>query len=275
MNFSSFVTRCKDLLKNSGTFVAWLALLASVLGFVYTTYNDTIIKREAFENFGMTNRPLLEFIEDIKMTHFTVDLKPLLEPRDPTHSIKEPHQILKEIKLILTIEPELEVKNTSNFIAIQLLNIVTDKYTGEAEIRKQIPENLLDDDKYLTVSDQFYKSGDILPGRTIKMRMPHAINDFSLEKECVLHYLILYMNESGNVFDSYFWLKLKVKPITVDYTIENGILKFPLDLTKHVEYIEKHFSTHMYSKEESDSILRIHNTMGNRFREQENQDNNK
>lgn len=235
--------------------LAIIAIVVALGSLLYTIYNDYKIRKLSFDNNGLQNRPLLKFDEKLNKIHYTVQSKNTISAED-LYKGK-----MSKIAVTLTVDPELNVTNNGNSVANILCKVVTDKYSGLPEIRKILfSENGMESFS-IKLTDDYYKTIDILPGKSKSVRLPYTINDVNFVlNEFTIHYLIVYANEIGNVFDSYFWVRFKMDPIQARFSSDGNTFSIQLDkeeLHGAVKVIDTHFSTRMYSRNESRKIVKL------------------
>jgi hypothetical protein len=233
-----------------------VALLIALASLSYTIYNNSLVRRLKFENDGSKNRPLLKF-EKVEKFHYTLESNPI------SHD-----ELLKQIdagkvpniNLKLTVDPEIVVTNDGSSVATVIFNAVTDKYSGLPEMRKALLSENYEEFCTVKLLDEFYQTITLLPGKSIPFRYPHEIGNINFEKdEFTIHYLTIYTNEIGNVYDSYFWIRFKMRPI--EGRVEGTDEKLNIILEKlegSLKVIDTHFQTCMYTHDESKKILDIH-----------------
>jgi hypothetical protein len=121
---------------------------------------------------------------------------------------------------IKRIESQLRITNSGNALAKIVGVATTSKHTDGDLLRSIIVEAKQDEATSKSISffpmmfqDEILNS----PQDTISLDLSHEIfsRDLSKDKQGILHYLILYENEMGHFFDTYFWLEISLQKIVV------------------------------------------------------------
>jgi len=233
-----------------------IAIFISLVSLSYTAYNDYKIKNISFDSEGLQNRPLIEFENKIDIIHYKYETKEPVSAKDLYQ------KKLTNLNVVLTIDPELTVINKGVTVAKILCEVVTDQYSGLPEIRKKIlSDKIWKSFREVKRTDEFYKTKDILPGKSLPIRLPCTLKHINFDlNECTIHYLIIYSNEIGNIYDSYFWVRFKMEPFEMHYSTNGNLLRLQFEKEKvagSVKVVDTHFSTFMYSRQESKRITEI------------------
>lgn len=233
----------------------WDAIVAliislSVLG--YTIYHDRELNELSFQNAGIQNRPILKIVGH-----------PLIKSIRGTSEAPITTKNINERNLGLTLSLGIEVKliNDGDSIAKIMFEAASDKYTGTPEIQKYV----LDPDRRKNIKfdliNHFYKVVEINPHKERDFFLPITITNPNREGMFTIHYLFIYSNEIGNVYDSYFWARYKTKPVKTLVTEKTDkIIKLTVianELMKSIELVDVNYSTKMYSKEESRNLFNL------------------
>jgi len=235
-------------------FLAIIAILISITSILYTIINDYNIRKVSFDSAGLQNRPVLKFEEKPNKIHYTFETKKPIFVQDLYQ------KKLSNLSVVLTVDPELNVTNTGVSVAKILCTVVTDKYSGLPEIRKKLFDKVWwDEFAKIELTDDYFKTIDILPGKSHLIRMPHTLNNINFDlNEFTIHYLLIYLNEIGNVYDSYFWMRFKMEPIQATYATDGNTFAVNIDKEQFdgaIKVVDTHFSTFMYSKLKSIKIV--------------------
>ena len=139
-----------------------------------------------------------------------------------------------------------------------MFEVVGDVHSGEDEVRKFI----LDPDKRknvkITLIDDFYKVVEFNTDKEHDLTLTRTILS-PKDGMFTIHYLFIYSNEIGNVYDTYIWARYAQKPINMfvadktDKTVRLTVSKD--ELLKSIEFVDMRSSSHMYSKEDSKELI--------------------
>ena len=233
----------------------WEAILALILSLVtigYTIYNNIELSKLSFQNAGIQPRPLLK----IEGTPVIKSIRATSESPITKKNINE-----RSLGLTLSLITEVKLINKGNSIAKMMFEVVADKHSGIPEVRKFI----LDPDKRKNIKfsliDDFYKVVEINPDKDRDITLSRTIKSPSNDR-FTMHYMFIYSNEIGNVYDSYIWATYVQKPVKMrvadktDTTIK--LTMEPEELVKSIELEDIYEMTYMYSKKESEELLKLH-----------------
>ena len=170
-----------------------------------------------------------------------------------------------EIPCSLQITSKLKITNTGNYTAKMYASFWGDFPSGDLLIR----DNLLKrNQKKLNLikcsQDNYYKTKQIAPDDTITIEYKHTIQSI-LNNEFTLHYFILYTNERGAFYGTYFWARYQAKePVEetkakiIQYKralVERLEIKLPCPL-EYLKFIDSNTSHHAYLLRESAILKR-------------------
>lgn len=239
--------------------IAIFSLVISLISLAKDWSQSKQIDRIDFHSRGQMNRPLIEISQPEKI-HYTLE-------------VLAPGQLQsgRHLKCRLTVDPELSVTNQGTSVARIMAFAVTDKYSGHARLRSMLLKGRLSQNLRIEASDGFYRVKHMTSGDMRSMRMPHTITDFeATNNEFVIHYLVLYENEVGNVFDSYRWVRFRADPIPANFTVQDHLSTIEISkeaLDGKFRVIDTDFSTYMYTKSESHIIYSLYNEAVRKLKE--------
>ena len=204
-------------------------------------------------------RPMLDVIgnPEITSSEFTTDkitVSDLLNTQENMDSIRD-------IGATIKINAKLNFVNKGNAIAKISEIIWCDTLSGSDEIRKYLFNKKLREEMFKEYPDSdYYKITDVSPGDTCVFNISRSVVFVSDEK-FTLHFLLLYHNEAGSFFDTYYWARYIIKPIIYknEFAYINGKLAYRLicdraQFKECLKIYDHHISWRAYSKDESKDI---------------------
>ena len=133
----------------------------------------------------------------------------------------------------------------------------TDRLSGSPEIRdftinkfKNFPGKLI-----TGLIDGYYQTIDILPGKqhTIETsRHVENINDGIFN----IHYYLVYKNDVGNVYDTYYWARFRSKEFTLNPSTDDSDT-IGKALMGSIVFVDDHYSYKMFNREESLYLINL------------------
>lgn len=229
--------------------IALLTLILGIAGLCYQVYRDNEADKLSFKNAGIQNRPNLEIVGRPSIK--SIKVAPESQGRIVNFNDKN-------LGFSPTLETELKLINDGNSVAKLMFEVVGDVHSGEDEVRKFI----LDPDKRknvkITLIDDFYKVVEFNTDKEHDLTLTRTILS-PKDGMFTIHYLFIYSNEIGNVYDTYIWARYAQKPINMfvadktDKTVRLTVSKD--ELLKSIEFVDMRSSSHMYSKEDSKELI--------------------
>lgn len=129
-------------------------------------------------------------------------------------------------------------------------------------IREAFLSRNINRDRFIIIEFDEYSDREILPNDTIRIEYPKFIKHFK-SGVFVLHYYILYENQNGNVYDTYYWKSYKPLSFAINIPLDTIrtlaekmpilILPFPLNIIEPIDRKTKP-SLHVYSQKDAEFI---------------------
>jgi len=239
-------------------FVVTIALaLATITGIVYGIINHYENKRVGYYAQGEQFRPILN-LEHSPKVGYTFTIKIPYEEKIPYKAGRVINY--DDIEVNLEINTEMVAKNEGNAVAHLLGTVYKDQYTGLPIIRMSILDGELNSFKVEEDND-FYKSTSIEPGKNFIYKVKKSISDIDHTKnELAIHHLLIYENEQGNIYDSYYIIRFKIGPVEMAHVMmgEKELLSFKKECLKNFKIIDTSFTTIMYDEETAKKIKNFH-----------------
>ena len=116
----------------------------------------------------------------------------------------------------LTIKSKLRLVNVGSALARILALVGTDTLSGSPSIRKIILKEESRKDRVETAFwSGYFDLPEVLPEDTTELKFEHNVQ-FVSDGEFTLHYLILYENQVGVYYDTYYWVRYKNDPLVAE-----------------------------------------------------------
>lgn len=231
--------------------ITFLALMLSIAGFCYKVYRDNEADKLSFKNSGIQNRPHLEIVGRPSIK----SIKVAPESQGKILNFND-----KNLGFAPTLDTEVKLINDGSSVAKLMFEVLGDVHSGEDEIRKII----LDPDKRknikFTFIDDFYKVVEFGKDKEHDLTLTRTILS-PKDSMFTIHYLFIYSNEIGNVYDTYIWARYAQKPIKMfvaDKTDKTVTLTASKDeVLKSIEFVDMRSSSYMYSKKDSEELISL------------------
>ena len=230
-----------------------VSLFLGMLAFIRDCSQDKKIEENNYITKALQFRPRLEILDNPRVS--AID----------TFVVSEASQIGDTLvtKFSLSIICSLNVANKGESMARIYATAWTDTSTGIAKIRDVLLDKKYREDffKSLPVND-YYPLKEVQSGDTTYFKIRHTIQ-YVNGNQFTIHFLLLYKNEAGNLFDTYYWARYATTPITgvPQFKVENGKLIFnsikfaKADFREFLKLTDSNTSTQTYSREQAKDIL--------------------
>lgn len=243
--------------------ISIFAIILTLFSYIYLYYRhekeDERFEVLQYETNGIRYRPKLEIVG-----------KPIIErvilKRD---SVNRSGDFINAYNK-LGFTAELNFKNTGNTDAKILAVIQTDTVSGAAFIRDMLLSETMRARKLNKVylMNEFFLFKEVSRDDTTSFKVNHELN-FITNSEAVLHFLVLYENELGNLYDTYYWAKFKIKTEivgriehtildTTQMIVKTDLLFAKKDLRNLIVFKEDNQSSYPYDKDDRDSYIKFH-----------------
>jgi hypothetical protein len=105
----------------------------------------------------------------------------------------------------------------------------------------------------------YFKIVDIAPRDTFKFSIVRQIQFITETEDAVLHFLVLYENQSGAFFDTYYWTRLKISGCNMMFAADSQyIFLTPVseeELLNSIKIIQSRPSYNMYSDAQKNKMM--------------------
>lgn len=254
-------------MKNGHTVTAVAAIIISIISLSWTIYNDSKLEELSYDNRGLRHRPRI-VLEKPETFNFSMSA---IFP-GTIEALEDPKR--ENPKAEITVSANIKGTNKSEAVAKIVAEAIMDTPTGLSELR----EMLLDEEKRKGLNfrptKDYYHSIEVLPNEEHQFDFSRTIKAADLEKqECVVHYMVLYENEAGNLYDSYMWMRFNFKKtLPFQYATKDWVNVKPIidenEVTQAIKHKDSHFSTHMYSKDSAEIIWDLAEEYTDKFKKE-------
>lgn len=162
----------------------------------------------------------------------------------------------------LRVNAHFRVANIGNSVAHVFGFLSTDTLSGGETLREQLTIDQRSGYE-LDTTTQYYKLLDISPNDTISVENEYKIK-FLKDHTFTLHFLLLYENETGALFDTYYWARCNFGDILMSpqFSLMAGkpYVRFLIpkkQLTEFLHIVDDHSSTRMYSQKQAENIIQF------------------
>lgn len=206
-----------DIIQLIGIFVA---LMFSVWGFIRGCQQENKIDKLNYQVNSMNYRPLMEIIGDpfFKKLFFSpagipIEKKPRTDQIDSLNKM-----IIFDFQLgsPITFEVDIKFTNTGNSIG-KIRNTISEcSIKEDHDIRKTLIEesDKFTFDKY-DKFPTFMKTELLNDGKdTLNFNTKAALHNLGKDQQFIFHFLLIYENELGGLYDTYYKIKCELRIIT-------------------------------------------------------------
>jgi hypothetical protein len=241
-----------------------IALVGSLLVNVYTISRNYQLDHKndelEYKNKSLQYRPILEIVgaPQIIGYHLTgkkVAIKDILIPKDSSNRVVD-------YPADLSVTLRFNVTNVGNSMAKLYLVAHTDTLSTEDRLRDIILGNYQATIKSDTAKKSDFSASEIKNTDT-------TYYDFDIPVQYAdtafftIHLLFLYKNEADIFYDTYYWAKYIMNPLYLEPQVamvnNKPFMRFAAqkeELNNFLKYSEKKSTYKIYSKEESEKVLK-------------------
>ncbi|MGB2698066.1 MAG: hypothetical protein WBD28_09465 [Candidatus Zixiibacteriota bacterium] len=241
--------------------VSILALMLAVFVFIRDCSQDKKIEELNYWSNAMQFKPSLKVVGDPITTAFQFEGDGKFATRDILNASDTTTKFI-DIHCTLTINFKLNIMNEGNTMADVYAVFWSDTSKGRDKMRellfnkdareRELGKPIIGD--YLTLKS-------VPPGDTVDYEMTHTVQFFE-ENDFTMHFLFLYRNEIGTLYDTYYWACYNATPILgkVEFAIIDGKLvsRIAVEKTQFKDFLKLYdhaMSSKTYSKSEAEDIL--------------------
>jgi hypothetical protein len=155
---------------------------------------------------------------------------------------------------------KLHFVNVGTSIAEVRAHGILDSLTGNAAIRNIVREKEKRKKYMILYRDPSFFHRSIPPNDTTSFEVNLPLVNYGLDTITVLHFWILYENELGNLYDTYYWLTLHklYARFDIDKKLyrEGEVYQFNFVDTKAAEFGTENADYHIYGPDERDAVIK-------------------
>ena len=241
----------KDKKKN---WIAIIALGVSILSLGYTIISSQIqsqrLEDTDFINQSLQNRPVLSIIGNPEVKRVEYEIKAeMLNGK-----------VINSSATKLKIDTKIRIRNDGNTNAHLIFYAVTDRLSGLPEMRnitiskfKNFPGKL-----DIGLIKDYYQTIDILPGKEHIIQTSRPVQNIN-EGLFNIHYYLVYKNEVGNVYDTYYWARFRSKEFKLNPSADSDSIEKAL--MDSIVFVDDHYSYKVFSREESRYLINLRETI--------------
>lgn len=168
-------------------------------------------------------------------------------------------------KVNYTITTEIKLKNIGNSVANIMLHGAIDTITGQPILREQFSKFVsgqkTDRNFELEPMDEFFQN-ELAPNNSVTIPISLEVYNINKEQKINLHFFVMYENEIGTIYDTYFWIVYENAPVEMEpiYSYHEPTkqmyLKFKLydDIKSRFKVSITKVSYNTYDKDKSEEI---------------------
>ncbi len=225
----------------------WIAIIAlgvSILSLGYTIINSQIqtqrLQDNDFINQSLQNRPILSIIgkPEVKRVEYDIQAEMLNG------------KVINSSATKLKIDTKIRIRNDGNTNAHLILYAVTDRLSGLPEIRDATTSKFKNFPGKLDIGliKDYYQTVDILPGKEHIIETSRPVQNIN-EGLFNIHYYLVYKNEVGNVYDTYYWARFRSKEFKLNPSADSDTIEKAL--MGSIVFVDDHYSYKIFNREDS------------------------
>jgi hypothetical protein len=241
----------------------WLsatAIALAIIVFVRDCSQNKKIEELGYVSNALQFRPLLQVLGTPQIYSYEIQTDRVAIPN--FSAAPESTDSIQDIAASLRIYARLLFVNAGNAIANVYAFIWADTSSGSATIRAILQDRKLREQSFVAFTDtDYFGIKDIRPGDTCDFRIAHDVR-FVTKQKFTMHFLLLYRNEAGGLFDTYYWARFTTVPILwkTEFAINDGKLAYRVgvDRKQFREFLtlcDHNTSWRVYSKADAEDIL--------------------
>jgi hypothetical protein len=248
-------------------FSDWVSVAALVLATFVSVRDCSQNKRIEdldYNSKAMEYRPRLDIVGNPQITSVGIAGEKKIATRDLLDTSQNSDTFI-DIPCSLTVDTKLCIVNSGNSLAEVYAYTWEDTLSGNAQLRYRLLNKKLRENGFvLSPTTDYFTIQDIKPGDTSYFKLSHKAN-FVKENSFTMHFLLLYKNEVGVLYDTYYWARYDVTPIMSKLevlAINNkpvAVRSVPQEI-KLLEFLklrDHNTSWRKYSKAEAEDIIRF------------------
>jgi hypothetical protein len=194
----------------------WLstgALILAIVVFVRNCSQNKRIEDLDYNNKALEYRPLLEVVGNPQITSVGIAGEKKFATRYLLDTTQNPDRFV-DIPCSLTVETKLCIVNSGTSLAEVYAYTWEDTLSGGPQLRNRLLDKKLREHGFvLSPTTDYFSIQDIKPGDTSYFNLSHTAH-FVKDNAFTMHFLVLYMNEVGSLYDTYYWARYDATPIT-------------------------------------------------------------
>jgi len=228
-----------------------IAIIISLIAISIDWRQNIRLDKLQYELNSLNFKPVIE-VSDVFLTSFRErfdSITFLADKVDSTGLIKMKSEIETDITF--------NIKNIGNSNAKIVAAFCIDTISGDDKLRELIYREGLTH-KYDSSNNEFYSFQQLQPKYKDKLKF-HKKIDFVNNETFAIHLLVLYKNDMGILYDSYYWAKFQKKDLLIDFIVDsrNGQIvysKIVGDMRDYVKFIDENIAYKIYTKEEKENF---------------------
>lgn len=230
-------------------------IIISVIGFFRDCSQDNRINKLQYELNANNYKPIIQ-VDSVTLT----DIYETLRPINIQKNIEDTSSTI-DVKSNFKTKITFHLENIGNSNAKIVASILIDTISGNEKIRetmfnKNIPF------KIDTSGIDFYEKLQIQQQKKKDIIFSHEVN-FFVNNTFTMHLLIIYYNDMGMLYDTYYWVRFKKKDLNFTAIVDtwnNNIVGLKIeknDLNNYLQRIDDNNTYKIYSLKEKKKIEKL------------------
>ncbi len=233
----------------------FLAIVLSVIALTHDCSQNRRINELQNNINNLNYKPTIK-VDSIKLKNFREKVDSFLITPDIADS-----QGIINLKSTIETEVVFDLENIGNSKANIITALCIDTVSGDDKLRNYLHDGIYKL-SYDSSNGVFYKFWELQPGDKDELHFKKNIQ-FIDDGNFTIHLLLIYQNELGTIYDTYYWAKFKKKKIELDVVVNNRTGEIVAaksaknSLKNFLTSIDDNIAYHIYSKEEEKAFWKF------------------
>lgn len=253
-------------------FMLIVTIVGLIITSIFTIINSQQIGKLNYQLNSITYQPRIKVIGNPIVTDIKYDSLTVAFSDSSTSQFSDTSKIpiLLDIKMQLSVSSSIKVTNVGNSLGNIFLCITTDSIP---RIRDYVTEKL----SITSISEEYsemprFLNNELLPNGQDTLTIDLTTDIKFIQKHAfIMHFLILYKNELGHMYDTYFQVQYEIKSLPIK-TLTPIKVKYIPDIVRKIfndETIKKNLlqliasrpTYHTYDEDDVERIQQLHDRL--------------
>ncbi|MHB9030153.1 MAG: hypothetical protein ACYC9O_15410 [Candidatus Latescibacterota bacterium] len=240
------------------SFYDFIVIIVAIIGLIVTIRFNNKIENTTFDVNSMQYKPIIDIQEQPAIISY--------KPQFVKDFLKFENRGAFVGVTIDSLRIMVKLINKGNSTAKLVAVVLSDTVSGDSYIRELLINKKARAKRVrITLTNSFYMAKEIRPNQVYEEEQVFERIKKPTDNQICLHILLLYINEIGTLYDTYYWSRYNIKEIfeekdlfpynfvtKMEANINGKLIKSPYYV---IDKADNNTSNHTYSKNESKDIL--------------------